>query len=90
MFSLRKMRQNKCAYLVNTRTCHGIQDATSPTDSGLCLANGRHLKVPDVIALSRSRGGLAFLSACQTATGDNDLSDEVIFRQECCLRQRSH
>ncbi|KAF8436596.1 CHAT domain-containing protein [Boletus edulis BED1] len=58
--------------------CHGIQDATKPTDSGLCLANGRRLKISDIIGLSRSRGGLAFLSACQTATGDEGLSDEAI------------
>ena len=58
--------------------CHGIQDPTSPTNSGLCLANERRLKISDIITLSRSRGGLAFLSACQTATGDKELSDEAI------------
>ena len=58
--------------------CHGIQDAASPTESGLCLAHQRRLKISDIIALSRSRGGLAFLSACQTAMGDEGLSDEAI------------
>ena len=58
--------------------CHGIQDAASPTESGLCLADRRRLKISDIIALSRSRGGLAFLSACQTAMGDEGLSDEAI------------
>ena len=58
--------------------CHGIQDATNPTNSGLCLADERCLKVSDIITLSRSRGGLAFLSACQTAIGDKVLSDEAI------------
>ena len=58
--------------------CHGIQDAKSPTDSGLCLADGRRLRLRDIIALSRPRGGLAFLSACQTAMGDEHLSDEAI------------
>ncbi|KAF8129530.1 TPR-like protein [Boletus edulis] len=58
--------------------CHGIQDAAKPTDSGLCLANGQRLKISDIIGLSRSRGGLAFLSACQTATGDEGLTDEAI------------
>ena len=58
--------------------CHGIQDPTSPTNSGLCLANERRLRVSDIITFSRSRGGLAFLSACQTATGDKELSDEAI------------
>ena len=58
--------------------CHGIQDTASPTESGLCLADRRRLKISDIIALSRSRGGLAFLSACQTAMGDEGLSDEAI------------
>jgi CHAT domain-containing protein len=58
--------------------CHGIQDAARPTESGLCLADRRRLKISDIIALSRSRGGLAFLSACQTAMGDEGLSDEAI------------
>ncbi|KAF8549794.1 hypothetical protein OG21DRAFT_1420732, partial [Imleria badia] len=58
--------------------CHGIQDTSSPTDSGLCLADRRRLKLSDIISVSRPRGGLAFLSACQTATGDKDLSDEAI------------
>ena len=55
--------------------CHGIQDAVN---SGLCLANQRRWKLRDIIALSRPRGGLAFLSACQTAMGYEHLSDEAI------------
>ncbi|KAF8551385.1 hypothetical protein OG21DRAFT_1467420 [Imleria badia] len=58
--------------------CHGIQDPVNRTDSGLCLADRRRLKVSDIIALSRPHGGLAFLSACQTAMGDDRLSDEAI------------
>ena len=58
--------------------CHGIQDPTSPTSSGLCLAAQRRLKISDIVALARPRGGLAFLSACQTAMGDEGLSDEAI------------
>ena len=58
--------------------CHGTQDPTSLMNSGLCLANEHCLKVSDMITLSHSRGGLAFLSACETATGDKDLSDEAI------------
>jgi CHAT domain-containing protein len=58
--------------------CHGIQDSARPTESGLCLADGRRLKISDIIALSRPHGGLAFLSACETAMGDEGLSDEAI------------
>ena len=55
--------------------CHGVQVGI---DSGLCLAGGRRLKVRDIISVSRPHGGLAFLSACQTAKGDRHLSDEAI------------
>ena len=58
--------------------CHGIQDVTDPTNSGLCLADGRRLKLCDIISLSRPRGGLAFLSTSQTAMGEKGLSDEAI------------
>lgn len=53
----------------------GIQDSKFPGDSGLCLADQRHLKLSDIISVSRPRSGLAFLSACQTATGHTVLSD---------------
>ena len=36
------------------------------------------MKLADMIALSGPHGGLAFLSACQTAMGDENLSDEAI------------
>jgi len=55
--------------------CHGIQDGV---DSGLCLAHRRRLTLRDMLSLSRPHGGLAFLSACQTATGDEDLADEAV------------
>jgi CHAT domain-containing protein len=58
--------------------CHGVQDPKNPTESGLCLADKRRLRVSDIVALSRPHGGLAFLSACQTARGDENLSDEAI------------
>ncbi|KIJ63459.1 hypothetical protein HYDPIDRAFT_112868 [Hydnomerulius pinastri MD-312] len=57
--------------------CHGVQDAGSPTDSGLLLADGR-LKLSDIIKLSRPHKGLAFLSACQTATGAAQLPEEAV------------
>ncbi|KAG9312043.1 hypothetical protein JVU11DRAFT_7322 [Chiua virens] len=58
--------------------CHGTQDRTNPLDSGLLLAHRKRLKLSDIVQLSRPRGGLAFLSACQTAMGDETLSDEAI------------
>ena len=58
--------------------CHGTQDRTNPFDSGFLLAHGRRLKLPDIARVSRPHGGLAFLSACHTATGDEQLSEEAI------------
>jgi CHAT domain-containing protein len=58
--------------------CHGIQDPQKPLDSGLGLANNRRLKLSDIMQLSRPQGGLAFLSACQTAQGDETLSEESV------------
>lgn len=58
--------------------CHRIQDDVSLTESGLCLADRRCLKISDIIALSCPHGGLAFLSACQMAMGDKNLTNEAI------------
>ena len=72
------LAQMKHAHWVHF-ACHGIQDRLAPLDSGLVLATGRRLKLSDIIQLSaRPRGGLAFLSACQTATGDRALSEEAV------------
>jgi CHAT domain-containing protein len=58
--------------------CHGTQDRTNPLDSGFLLAHGNRLKLLDIARVSRPLGGLAFLSACHTATGDEGLSEEAI------------
>ncbi|KAJ7913657.1 CHAT domain-containing protein [Mycena leptocephala] len=64
--------------------CHGVQDASEPLHSGLMLSDGR-LKVLEIMKEddrdtdSRKRGmSLAFLSACETATGDRATPDEVM------------
>ena len=59
-------------------TCRDIQDAASLAESGLCLADSCHLKLRNITALSRPHDGLAFLSACRTAMGEEALSDEAI------------
>jgi CHAT domain-containing protein len=58
--------------------CHGVQNKTSPTDSSLILANEARLKLSDIIGLALPHSELAFLSACQTATGYELLSEEAI------------
>ncbi|KAG9082726.1 hypothetical protein FS749_006617 [Ceratobasidium sp. UAMH 11750] len=57
--------------------CHASQDAAVPTASGFYL----HDEKLDLAAIMRKNfkhGGLAFLSACQTAAGDPQLPDEAV------------
>jgi CHAT domain-containing protein len=57
--------------------CHGRQDLRSPLESALLLEDG-DLKVSQIIRMSLPNASLAFLSACQTAKGDENLPDEAI------------
>ncbi|KAJ7208314.1 TPR-like protein, partial [Mycena pura] len=57
--------------------CHGVQSA-SPTESALLLAGSSRLTLSNIINLSLPNADLAFLSACQTATGSKDLQDESV------------
>ncbi|KAJ7872578.1 CHAT domain-containing protein [Mycena leptocephala] len=65
--------------------CHGIQDPENPLDSSLMLSDGR-LKVSQIMRrqesdYSEGSGNpmsLAFLSACETAKGDNSTPDEAM------------
>ncbi|KAJ7076925.1 CHAT domain-containing protein [Mycena epipterygia] len=57
--------------------CHGVQ-STSPTKSALLLAGSSRLTLLNIIELSLPNADLAFLSACQTATGSQELQDESV------------
>jgi CHAT domain-containing protein len=57
--------------------CHGVQ-STSPTESALLLAGSSRLTLSNIIQLSLPNADLAFLSACQTATGSQQLQDESV------------
>ncbi|CAE6541280.1 unnamed protein product [Rhizoctonia solani] len=57
--------------------CHAHQNAANPTKSGFFL----HESSLDLDSITRrlfTQKGLAFLSACQTATGDEILPDEAV------------
>jgi CHAT domain-containing protein len=54
--------------------CHGIQDSL---DSAFLLEDGR-LKLSTLMTQSLPYAGIAFLSACQTASGDEQLPEEAI------------
>ncbi|CAE6486870.1 unnamed protein product [Rhizoctonia solani] len=57
--------------------CHAHQNILDPTESGFFLHDGV-LAVSTIGKRSLENKGLAFLSACQTATGDKNLPDEAI------------
>ncbi|KAJ7253870.1 CHAT domain-containing protein [Mycena rebaudengoi] len=65
--------------------CHGIQDSQNPLDSDLMLSDGR-LKVSQIMRKQDNASmdantksmSLAFLSACETAKGDDSTPDEAM------------
>jgi CHAT domain-containing protein len=57
--------------------CHAVQNMYEPMESAFCLHDG-HLTLTRVISNSFSHAEFAFLSACQTAAGDDGLPDEAI------------
>ncbi|KAJ7477682.1 CHAT domain-containing protein [Mycena latifolia] len=68
------MRESRWAHFA----CHGIQDISTPTSSALLLAGSSKLTLSDIIQLQLPHADLAFLSACQTATGSKNLQDESV------------
>jgi CHAT domain-containing protein len=57
-------------------SCHGVQDQ-SPLDSAFILRDG-DLRVRDLMQLDLQHSVLAFLSACETARGDNTQPDQAV------------
>ncbi|KAF8717214.1 TPR-like protein, partial [Rhizoctonia solani] len=73
MTVLNAMEQHDWVHLA----CHAHQNVQNPTESGFFLHDG----ILDLASINRRSfkdKGLAFLSACQTATGDETLPDEAI------------
>ncbi|KAJ7742344.1 CHAT domain-containing protein [Mycena maculata] len=58
--------------------CHGVQNVSHPTESALLLANSSQLTLSNIIRLFIPHADLAFLSACQTATGNKELQEESV------------
>ena len=57
--------------------CHGHQARGSPLDSGFVMADGM-LTVSRLMALNLAHAFLAFLSACESAKGDERQPDQAI------------
>ncbi|KAF8751877.1 TPR-like protein [Rhizoctonia solani] len=67
------MKSYSCVHLA----CHAHQNLTHPTESGFYLHDGT-LTLRDIMQQSFKDKHLAFLSACQTAKGDDGLPDEAV------------
>ncbi|KDR70421.1 hypothetical protein GALMADRAFT_144721 [Galerina marginata CBS 339.88] len=57
--------------------CHAFQNTEEPLKSGFILHDGR-VELATVIQKHSVGADLAFLSACQTSTGDEKLSEEAV------------
>jgi CHAT domain-containing protein len=57
--------------------CHGLQHHDDPLKSAFALYDGQ-LELSQIMSRSTDGGALAFLSACETATGDAKVPDEVV------------
>ena len=66
---------NTCSWI--HLACHGIQGLDDPTKSAFILADG-HLELAKIIKHPLPHAEFAFLSACQTATGDAKLAEEAV------------
>jgi tetratricopeptide (TPR) repeat protein len=58
-------------------SCHGAQDPADPSRSAFFLYD-QPLTLADLTALNLPETDLAYLAACQTATGDRRLPDEAL------------
>ena len=67
------MEKYECVHLA----CHGSQNTDAPTKSCFHL-HGAKLSLEEIAKRSLKDKRLAFLSACQTATGDEKMPDEAV------------
>jgi CHAT domain-containing protein len=68
-----KMDAHSCIHFA----CHATQDTTKPLQSGFYLHDGR-LELSEIIKKQLIGADLAFLSACQTSTGNEQLAEEAV------------
>ena len=71
--ALRALQTNRWIHF----SCHGKQDFETPFNSHLAMADAE-LSLLDIIHADLSHHEFAFLSACQTAVGDEATPDEMI------------
>jgi CHAT domain-containing protein len=57
--------------------CHGQQNPEDPMESGFLL-HDKILKLSEIVKMSLPKADFAFLSACQTAMGDEKVAEESV------------
>ena len=57
--------------------CHGQQNPDDPMESGFLL-HDKILKLSEIVKMSLPKADFAFLSACQTAMGDERVAEESV------------
>jgi CHAT domain-containing protein len=57
--------------------CHGEQDPDDPLESGLILYDGK-LSLGEILDIDLPQAKFVYLSACETAMGDNQLQNEAL------------
>ncbi|TFK23785.1 hypothetical protein FA15DRAFT_670164 [Coprinopsis marcescibilis] len=70
---LKEMDDYSCVHLA----CHAIQSKAEPLQSGFYFHDGP-LSLSTIIKKDLKHADLAFLSACQTSTGEEKLSEEAV------------
>jgi CHAT domain-containing protein len=75
--TVNEVKKKMDAYSCIHFACHATQDTTKPLQSGFYLHDGQ-LKLSEIIKEQLIEADLAFLSACQTSTGDEKLSQEAV------------
>ncbi|RXW18995.1 hypothetical protein EST38_g6857 [Candolleomyces aberdarensis] len=71
--TIQGLKDHRCVHFA----CHASQNVQDPLKSCFYLHDGR-LELSEIIKLRLQSADLAFLSACQTSAGDEQLSEEVV------------
>lgn len=58
--------------------CHAVQDLNNSLESGFYLADTQCLELAEIVKKNLLSAEFAFLSACQTSTGDEKLAEEAV------------
>jgi CHAT domain-containing protein len=72
---LRALMRQSPAHVLHL-ACHGVQES-DPLSSALVMQDGK-LSIEDMLQLSLPSAVLAYLSACQTAKGDQNAPDQAV------------